>query len=290
MALATIGTDTGGSIRIPAAACGIVGLKPRLGEISTDGVVPLSRRLDHVGPLARTVADASLVYQALCGARSRARAPVPLPGLRLGVLREYFCELLDDEVRRRFEEALDRLQSKGVRITEVAIRHANLIAPTYLHLVLADAAAVHAVTLERMPEKYTHPVRMRLEMGRYVLAEDYVRALEMRELLRREVDSALADHDALVLPALAIPAPLIGASSVLIGGVAEPVRNLMLRQTQLFNLTGHAAIALPAGLTSTGLPCSVQLAAFDTEQLIPVAAACEDQIAGVPSPPPPPGG
>jgi aspartyl-tRNA(Asn)/glutamyl-tRNA(Gln) amidotransferase subunit A len=284
MALATIGTDTGGSIRIPAAACGIVGLKPRIGEISTDGVVPLSRRLDHVGPLARTVADVSLVYRALRGSTPRSPAPVPLDGLRLGVMRGYFCELLDGEVRRRFEEALNRLRAAGVRISDVTIRHAQLTAPTYLHLVLADAASVHAKTLERVPEKYTHPVRMRLEMGRYVLAEDYARALELREVLRREVDGALADKDALVLPALPIPAPTIGAVSVLLGGVLEPVRSLMLRQTQLFNLTGHPAIAVPAGSTSAGLPCSVQLAGADTERLLPVAGACEAQIAGVPSP------
>jgi len=284
MALATIGTDTGGSIRIPAAACGIVGLKPRLGEVSTEGVLPLSRRLDHVGPLARTVADASVVYRVLCGSAPRSTAPVPLAGLRLGVLRGYFCELLDDEVRRRFEEALDRLRSAGVRISEVTIRHGHLTAPTYLHLVLGDAASVHAATLERVPEKYTTPVRMRLEMGRYVLAEDYVRALELQKILRREVDSALADHVALVLPALPIPAPVIGTASVQIGGSMEPVRNLMLRQTQLFNLTGHPAIALPAGTTSAGLPCSVQLAGAETERLIAVATACEAQIAGSPSP------
>src|SRR3954471_975365 len=122
MALATVGTDTGGSIRIPAAACGIVGLKPRAGEVSTDGVVPLSRLLDHVGPLARTVLDASLVYRALCGSPPRPRAPVPIAGLRLGVLRGYFCDLLDDEVRRRFEEALDRLRSAGVRVSDVTLR------------------------------------------------------------------------------------------------------------------------------------------------------------------------
>lgn len=283
MALATLGTDTGGSIRIPAAACGIVGLKPRHGELCADGVVPLSHMLDHVGPLARTVTDAALVYHALRGGLQNPRlpAPVPISGLRLAVPRGYFFELLDDDVRARFDEAIDRLRAAGVRVTDVNIRHANLTPAVYLHLVLADAAAYHAATLERMPERYTAPVRLRLEMGRYVLAEDYVRALEGREILRREVDSALAGHAALALPTLPIPAPPIGAASVQVGSVTEPVRNLMLRLTQLFNVTEHPAIAVPAGRTSAGLPCSVQLVGPDTEGLLPVALACEAQITGV---------
>ncbi|HEX3645167.1 MAG TPA: amidase, partial [Vicinamibacterales bacterium] len=193
MALATIGTDTGGSIRIPAAACGIVGLKPTLGELSVDGVVPLSRTLDHIGPLAQSVTDASLVYHALMGdVSAKPPAPVPIHGLRLGVPRTYFCDLLDDEVRARFEEALARLSVAGARIDEIEIHHAAEIASVYLHLVMADAAAYHAATLESMPEKYTTNVRLRLEMGRYVLGEDYVRALAGRERIRREVDAALA--------------------------------------------------------------------------------------------------
>jgi aspartyl-tRNA(Asn)/glutamyl-tRNA(Gln) amidotransferase subunit A len=283
MALATLGTDTGGSIRIPAAACGIVGLKPRHGEVPTDGVVPLSRRLDHVGPLARSVTDAALLYRVIRGgSRLRAPAPAPAPvsGIRLAVPRGYFFELLDDEVRARFEEALDRLRAAGARVTDVTIRHAALTPPVYLHLVLADAAAYHAATLDRIPERYTPSVRLRLEMGRYVLAEDFVRALEGRQTLRREVDSALAGHDALVLPTLPIPAPPIGAASLRVGSREEPVRNLMLRLTQLFNVTGHPAIALPAGHTAGGLPCSVQLVGADTDALLPVALACEAQITG----------
>jgi aspartyl-tRNA(Asn)/glutamyl-tRNA(Gln) amidotransferase subunit A len=287
MALASIGTDTGGSIRIPAAACGTVGLKPSFGEVSIDGVVPLSRTLDHVGPLAQTVSDACLVYHALLG-DAHATAPVPMPmhGLRLAVPRKYFCDVLDDGVRASFEEALDRLRAAGAHIDEIQIHQAADLAAIYLHIVLADAAAYHAATLETMPDRYAPQVRLRLEMGRYVLAEDYVRALAGRELLRRQVDAALAQHDALVLPTLPIPAPLLGADTVQVGATKEPVRNLMLRQTQLFNVTGHPAISIPSGFTAAGLPCGVQLVGcrMQTDTLLKVALACEPQIAGGPSP------
>ena len=208
MALATLGTCTGGSIRIPAAACGIVGLKPSYGEVSTEGIVPLSRTFDHAGPLAQTAADACLVYHALLGdAGAVPPAPMPVKGMRLAVPRRYFCDLLDDEVRARFEEALHRLRDAGAHVADVDLRHAGDIAAIYLLIVLADAAEYHAATLETMPDRYTAPVRLRLEMGQYVLAEDYVRALAGRDVLRREVDAALAQHDALVLPTLPIPAP-----------------------------------------------------------------------------------
>jgi aspartyl-tRNA(Asn)/glutamyl-tRNA(Gln) amidotransferase subunit A len=293
MALATVGTDTGGSIRIPAAACGIVGLKPSLGEVSTDRVVPLSRTLDHVGPLARSVTDAWVVYRALLGPVAAAPSPatfgaassrkpdilvpVPVSGLRLAVPRAYFCELLDHEVRARFEASLERLRKAGARIDDAEIAHTRETAPVYLALVLADAASYHAATLDAMPERYTAPVRIRLEMGRYVLGEDYARALKGRDVLRRDVDAALAGHDALVLPTLPIPAPTLGAVSVNVDGNAEPVRNLMLRQTQLFNLTGHPAISLPCGGTAGGLPCGVQLVGgrMETDALLRVALACE---------------
>ena len=279
MALATIGTDTGGSIRIPAAACGIVGLKPSLGEVSTGGVVPLSRTFDHVGPLTQSVTDAWLVYRALVGgAIAKPPAPRPASGRRFAVPRGYFCDLLDEEVRARFEEALETLREAGVQVDEVEIRHANAAPAVYLHISLADAAAYHATTLETVPNRYTPNVRLRLEMGRYVLGEDYARALAGREVLRGEVDAALADCDALLMPTLPIPAPPIGADSIRVGAGPEPVRNLMLRLTSPFNITGHPAIALPSGVTSSGLPCSIQLvgARGRTDALLRLARAVED--------------
>jgi aspartyl-tRNA(Asn)/glutamyl-tRNA(Gln) amidotransferase subunit A len=291
MAFAAIGTDTGGSIRIPAAACGVVGLKPSYGEISTDGVVPLSRTLDHVGPIAGTVTDTWYVYRALTdiassndsGTKRGQHPPKPanVDGLHLAIPRVYFCDLLDLEVHSMFEAAIERLRQAGARIAEVNIAHVRYTGPIYLAIQLTDAAAYHATTLEAMPERYTTPVRLRLEMGRYVMGEDYSRALAGREVLRREVDEALAGHDALVLPTLPIPAPPLGATTVKLAGTEEPVRNLMLRLTQLFNLTGHPAITLPCGRTAGGLPCGLQLVGsrMQTEALLAVALACERALA-----------
>src|SRR5262249_34853739 len=191
-----------------------------------------------------------------------------------------FLDLLDDEVRARFEDTIAHLRAAGVHVDQIDIHHTADIAPIYLHIVLADAAAYHAETLESVPERYTPNVRIRLEMGRYLLAEDYVRALAGREVLRREVDAALAQHDALILPTLPIPAPRIGDSTVAVGTKSEPIRNVMLRLTQPFNVTGHPAISLPCGETAAGLPCAVQLVGnrMQTDALLKVALACEPQI------------
>jgi aspartyl-tRNA(Asn)/glutamyl-tRNA(Gln) amidotransferase subunit A len=278
MALAALGTDTGGSIRIPAAACGLVGLKPGYDELSASGVVPLSRTLDHVGPLTSTVTDAWHLLHAL-----RDRAPVkplaatPAGSLSLGVPRRYFCDLLDDDVRTAFDSAIDTLRRQGATITDVDIPHASLIPAIYLHIVFGDAAAYHADTLDAMPERYTANVRLRLETARYVTAADYVRALDGRRALRREVDAALVGHDALLLPALPIVAPPLGADTIQIGGSSEPVRSLMLRLTQLFNLTGHPAVALPCGASRQGLPCGLQLAGASgqTDNLLHIARGVE---------------
>jgi aspartyl-tRNA(Asn)/glutamyl-tRNA(Gln) amidotransferase subunit A len=287
MALATVGSDTGGSIRIPAAACGTVGLKPSFGEISLDGIVPMSRTLDHLGPLAQTVADASILYHAMLGdSGAIPPAPMPITGLRLALPRKYFCDLLDDTVRPQFEASIERLREAGARIDEIEIHHADDIVPVYFHISFADAATYHAATLESMPEKYTEAVRARLEVGRYIQAEDYVRALAGREVLRREVDAALARHDALILPTMPIVAQPIGAVNVMVGKSEQPVRGMMLRLTQLFNLTGHPALAIPMGVGSAGLPSSIQLVGcrLQTDALLRVALACESYITGVLSP------
>jgi aspartyl-tRNA(Asn)/glutamyl-tRNA(Gln) amidotransferase subunit A len=286
----SIGTDTGGSIRIPSAACGTVGLKPTFDELPCDAIVALSRSLDHVGPMAADVSSTWLLYQAMAG------LPISLAGmanpaeagshgslagtrspLRLGIPRRYFLDFLDDEVRARFEDAIERLRQAGATVQDVDVPHADVAAAVYFHIQLPESSAYHAAPLERAPELYSPAVRLRLEMGRYVLAEDYARAQRGREVLRRDVDAALQDLEALALPTLPIAAPKLGQATVKLDGVELPVRGVMLRLTQLFNITGHPAITLPCGRTSEGLPVALQLvgARQGTEPLLGVAARCE---------------
>jgi aspartyl-tRNA(Asn)/glutamyl-tRNA(Gln) amidotransferase subunit A len=278
MAFASLGSDTGGSIRIPAAACGLVGLKPRFGEISTAGTVPLSPTLDHLGPICRSVEDAALIYEVLrdSGPDVRTtRADIPPDRLRIARLGGYFTERLDDGVRSVFEEAVGSLERAGTEVEPVEVPHAGEIAAVYVHIVLAEAAAYHAATLERQPQDYTSAVRARLEMGRYILAEDYVRAQAGRAVLTRDVERLLQDRAALLLPTLAVPATPLGASTVRVGSHEEPVRNITLRLTQLFNVTGHPAITLPCGRTAAGLPVGAQLVGRDTRELLAVARVVE---------------
>jgi aspartyl-tRNA(Asn)/glutamyl-tRNA(Gln) amidotransferase subunit A len=260
MAIATVGTDTGGSIRIPSAACGIVGLKPEWGEISAAGVVPLSRQLDHVGPMTRSVADAWLMYDVMRGARGRATPSAgAVSDLRVGIPRGFLFDRLDEEVEQVVLRAIESLRSAGAQVSDAPIAHVADTPHAYLPLVLSDGAEYHARTLETQPDDYTPNVRFRLEMGRYVMAEDYVRALRLRARLTRSVDAALAEVDVLALPALAIPAPPIGAATVSVKGGTDAVRSLMLRCTQLFNLSGHPAMSIPCGTTHAGLPVGLQL-------------------------------
>lgn len=285
MAVAAIGSDTGGSIRIPAAACGVVGLKPTWGEIDADGVVPLSRQLDHVGPLTRTVTDAWLVHETLAGRAPATGATLearPLDGLRIGRLTGYFAERLEADVAASLDAAFERLRAAGAVIVPIEIAHAHDVGAVYLHLVLGDAAAYHAVTLDSRPGDYTANVRLRLEMGRYVRAADYARALRGREVIAAAIDRALTTCDVLVGATLPVVAPPIGATTVGSGTEAEPVRTALLRLTQPFNLGRQPVLSLPCGrAASTALPVGLQLvgARGHTAGLMAVGLSVERALA-----------
>ena len=255
MALASIGTDTGGSIRIPAAACGVVGLKPTQGELITEGIVPLAPTLDHVGPLANTVGDAALIYQVMAGGARR----------------------IDADIRRSFEETVDHLRKAGYTIRELGIGHADTIATTYRLTQLYEAFQIHEHLLETRFDHYSPDVRDRLSLGRHVSEDDYHRMQVDRAVLQTEVDRNLDGIDALILPTLAIPAPKPGSTHALIDGQLQDLRAVSLRLTQLFNLTGHPAISLPTGTTAAGLPSATQLVGrrHHTESLLQLASEFE---------------
>jgi aspartyl-tRNA(Asn)/glutamyl-tRNA(Gln) amidotransferase subunit A len=280
MGFASIGTDTGGSIRIPAAACGIVGLKPSFGEVPTTGVVPLSFSLDHVGPLTRTVSDAASLWAVLCGRPISSLTSLQPSALRLCRLEGYFLSLSSD-VRTAFECALDDLSRAGMSIVGANIPEAESIAQTYVNVALPEAAAWHAHYLETRAADYMPNVKARLEVGCSISAVDYLKAREAQRALRRAVDTALAGCDALVLPTLPIVAPPLGAAEAVLDGDPStplPIRSAMLRQTQLFNLTGHPAISLP--IRTPSLPVGLQLVGRldNTAGLLDVAAAVEKTI------------
>jgi aspartyl-tRNA(Asn)/glutamyl-tRNA(Gln) amidotransferase subunit A len=282
MCYGSVGTDTGGSIRIPSAACGIVGLKPTAGELPCEGIVPLSPTLDHVGPMARSVADAALLLEGM-GGSIRGPLHAAMGHCTFGIPGPYFGDRLEAGVRAALDHARRVLEGAGHRVIDVSIAHAEWTADVYLHIVLPEASAWHARTLETHADRYSPGVRLRLEMGRYILAEDYLRAMALRAQLRENVDTALNGLDALLLPALAITAPPLGAASVDVDGAREPVRAVMLRLTQLFNITGHPAIAIPAG-SSDGFPVGLQLVGRRgrTADLLALAAAVEPYITGGP--------
>jgi Asp-tRNA(Asn)/Glu-tRNA(Gln) amidotransferase A subunit family amidase len=276
MGLASLGSDTGGSIRIPAAACGVVGLKPSIGEVPTDGVVPLSMTFDHVGPLTRSVTDATALWAVLTARRTatlHARAPTDVV---LGALGDYFTTLLDAEVRAQFGKAVEALRRSGIRLEQRTIPGTDGIVDAYVNVSLAEAAHWHAPTLDSKANEYQPPVRERLERGRTISAVNYLRGLDTCAALRRAVDAALEGCDALVLPSLAIVAPGLGSEKVMMdNGETALVRAAMLRLTQLFNMTGHPAISLP--IPTGGLPVGLQLVGKrgETEALLTIALACE---------------
>lgn len=278
MGLASIGTDTGGSIRIPAAACGVVGLKPSIGDVPTAGIVPLSTTLDHAGPLARSVQDAAWLWQVMAGRPASVVAAAQPRGLRLTRLAGYFDAPLEAAVRTALDAALDALTAAGVTISTGEIAGTEAIAPSYVDIALPEAAHWHAPYLDSRRDRYQPAVHARIAHGRTIAAVSYLAAREASARLQHAVSTLLASADALVLPTLPLVAPPLGQADIQLNppsGAMLPVRAVMLKHTQLFNLTGHPAISVP--LAGDGLPVGLQLVGRlgQTEQLLSIAAACE---------------
>jgi len=274
---AALGTDTAGSVRLPAAQCGVVGLKPTYGRISIEGVVPLAWSLDHVGPMARTVADVALLYGVLAGVPPALSAAPELVGLRLGVPRPYFFDALQADVAAAVEAALARLSELGAVLVETDWPGVEVSNSATWTIILAEASAYHRPWFRTRPEAYSAETRGNLELGEFVPASDYVQAQRVRSVLRARVHELLRDVDALVTPSLAITAPRIGETSVTVGGKVKPINPVFIRLADPFNLTGLPAISVPCGFGAEGLPIGLQIAAapYAEDTVLRIAAAYE---------------
>ena len=286
-----MGSDTGGSIRMPAAACGIVGLKPTFGRVSREGIVPHSWSLDHAGPLTRTVADAAHLLQVLAGYDATDPAcqdrPVadytkalgrPIKGLRLGVCRNHFFERNHEDVERAVEQAIVDFAGQGAKIVDFRIPNLQYGLAAIFAIELASSTAYHDVSLRKGLTPHFQPdVRTLVEIGRFVTAPDYLKAEQLRAVLIEDFRRAFEKVDVIVGPTTPITAWKSGEWTVKVGGEDESVLAASWRFTFPYNLTGLPAISIPCGFDSENLPIGLQIAAkpFDELKLLQVAHAYE---------------
>jgi Asp-tRNA(Asn)/Glu-tRNA(Gln) amidotransferase A subunit family amidase len=265
---AAIGTDTAGSVRLPAAYCGVVGLKPTYGRVSTRGVVPLSPSYDHVGTIANTVCDAAIVLQVLAGHApgdaTSANVPVadytcdldePLPRLRIGIPRKFFFDGLDSEIAAATEKAIEVIRGMRCEIRD----DMQLDVSTDRTLFSAEAWAYHKDYVARSPEIYQPPTLARIKSGENISQAEVAQAKLELAASREAIQKIFADVDIILTPTVPIPPPSIAD----LKEHPEKLRDvelLMLRNTRPFNVWGIPAISIPCGFTKDGMPIGLQLA------------------------------
>jgi aspartyl-tRNA(Asn)/glutamyl-tRNA(Gln) amidotransferase subunit A len=255
MAYAAFGTDTGGSIRIPAAYCGVVGLKPTFGLVPLDGALNLARTLDHGGPLARGADDAAIMLGAMAGARARAARAADPRGLRLGVLRRYRDDpRVRPGVRAAFRATCAALVCAGARLVDLDPPELDTAIDDLLTIILPEGPISHARFYPRLAGSYADATRREIELGLKLPAVDYLRALDRRATLTAAVDGLFARCDALIGPSSPWEAPATDPALDSGDGAAE------MTFIAPFNLTGHPAVSVPCGVGDDSLPVGFQIA------------------------------
>ncbi len=310
MAVAALGSDTGGSIRQPAAFCGVVGLMPTYGRVSRYGLIAFGSSLDHIGSLTRTVKDAARVLQVIAGRdpldSTSAEVPVadyvgeigkPVKGLRIGVPEEYFGKGLDDQIRTAIEVVMDKLRAAGCELVRVSLPHTKYAVPTYYLVATAEASSnlarfdgvryghrtEHAQTLSEMyrrsrNEGFGTEVKRRIMLGTYALSAGYydayyLKAQRVRTLLARDFQQAFTRVDAILTPVTPTPAFKLGEKT------EDPVEMYLSDIfTVTANLVGVPGMSVPCGNTREGLPIGVQIMAkhFDESTMIRIAHGIEE--------------
>ncbi len=282
----TMGSDTGGSVRIPAALCGIVGLKPTYGRVSRAGLTPLSWCLDHPGPMVRTVEDAALAMNAIAGPdpRDPASANVAVPdytaaltadvrGLRIGMVREYFETELDPAVGELVQRAIAQLGELGAEIVDVSLPLYDYAQPISNAILSSEATAAHRDLLLSDGDKLYPQVRDRLEEGLFITAAEYLRAQQARQVFCAQVEELLGSVDLLAGPVEPVTAPVILERRIDVGGESLPAVPQLTKYTRVYNITGSPAISVPCGFADDGLPVGLHLAGRNFDEMTVLRAA-----------------
>ena len=296
MVYAAMGSDTGGSIRIPASFCGTVGLKPTYGRVSRYGAFPLAWSLDHMGPLARSVRDAAAVFDAIAGhdrrdassLRNRQVETVPevecsIRGVRIGFAENFFFDRLDADVESSVRGAFARAESLGAVVVPVRLPDMEAVAAVGRVILLCEASAMMEPHLHNRGQ-FGADVLALLDQGRLLPATDYIQAQRLRKKMQREFAAVWRQVDCLIAPATPTAAPRVGEKKLRLGGREEDVRILTTRLVRGFNVLGLPALAMPCGLSAAGLPVGLQIVgpAMEEALILRVGAAMEDGGVGIP--------
>ena len=281
MAFAATGTDTGGSIRVPASFCGVVGLKPTYGLIDRTGVQPLGLSLDHVGPMARTVDDVRLAFQAMLdsemlGSKQLKPAPESLREIRLGLPENFYFDTVLPEVKDAVRGAAEQAEKLGVRVIPVRVPDIEALNTVGLVILLSEASAVHQANLHRRAD-FGADVLAMLDQGTLVPAMDYVNAQRQRKALVSEFHALFQTIDCLFTPSTPITAPRIGQTEIMLDGVQHNTRMLTTRFVRGFNVSGFPALSIPCGVSAAGLAIGLQMVArpFEENLLLMLGEALE---------------